>query len=111
MGRLVHKIKGSTLMETVIATVIILSVFVVASLILNNTYKSVAQGDTFSIDNRLEELFYLTKYKQLSLPYEETYRNYEIYLHEEVIDELSYIQAEAIHSKHSKKILRYHVRS
>ena len=111
MGRLGHKIKGSTLMETVIATVIILAVFVVASLILNNTYKGVAQSDTFSIDNRLEELFYLTKYKQLSLPYEETYRNYEIYLHTEVIDEINYIQGEAIHSKHSKKILSYHVRS
>jgi hypothetical protein len=110
MGRINHKIKGSTLMETVIATVIILAVFVVASLILNTTYKGVVQNDTFSIDNRLEELFYLAKHAQISIPYEETSGDYEVYLNTETIDGIIYIQAEATHSIHAKKIQKYHVR-
>ena len=73
MGGLKKKIPASTLMETLVATSIILIVFVVASLVLMNTFKSVAERDTFSVKNRLEKLEYLIKHEKITLPYNETY--------------------------------------
>jgi ABC-type polysaccharide/polyol phosphate export permease len=78
MGVLKKKILASTLMETLVATSIILIVFVVASLILMNTFKSVVQRDTFSVQNRLEVLQYLNAHKKITLPYDETFEAYEI---------------------------------
>ncbi|WP_299676107.1 hypothetical protein [uncultured Dokdonia sp.] len=78
MGRLKKKIPASTLMETLVATSIILIVFVVASLVLMNTFKSVAERDTFSVKNRLEKLQYLLANEKITLPYDETFEVYEI---------------------------------
>jgi hypothetical protein len=85
MGVLKKKIPASTLMETLVATSIILIVFVVASLILMNTFKSVVQRDTFSVQNRLEVLQYLHAHKKIILPYDETFDGYEIFI--ETIEE------------------------
>ena len=78
MGVLKKKISASTLMETLVATSIILIVFVVASLILMNTFKSVVQRDTISVQNRLEVLQYLNAHQKITLPYDETFEAYEI---------------------------------
>ncbi len=91
MGRLKTKIRASTLMETLVATSIILIVFVVASLILMNTFKSVIQQDTFVIQNRLEQLQYLHTHKKITLPYDESFEDYEISIETQKEEGVTYI--------------------
>lgn len=102
MGKLKTKIPASTLMETLVATSIILIVFVIASMILINTFKSVIQQDTFVGQNRLEKLHYLYQHKKITLPYDETFEDYEISIETQKEDGISYIIYQA--KKEAQKV-------
>lgn len=104
MGILKRKLKASTLMETLVATSIIMVVFVVASLILNNTFKNVVYNDTFGVQNRMEELQYLYNNKQIQIPYEEEYKEYTITIEKESRAQISYLVIEGTHKKTTKMI-------
>tara|TARA_R110002074_G_scaffold216724_1_gene386796 strand:- start:50175 stop:50498 length:324 start_codon:yes stop_codon:yes gene_type:complete len=70
---LLKKVKAATLVETIVATAIILVVFTLASLSLNNIFQSVVKSNDGSFLNRVKELSYLAKNNSLELPfYEET---------------------------------------
>ena len=79
------KIKASTLVETITATVIIISVFSIALLTLNNVFASTIKNDKSKINNHLLKLEYQYKNKNLVIPYNEDFENWElsIYLTEE----------------------------
>ena len=72
------KIKSATLMETLTASVLIVVVFMIASLSINSIVKNSAQKDTSKIQSRVKELYYLRIHKKLKLPYSETFNNWEI---------------------------------
>jgi len=64
-------IKGSTLMETLVATVLIVVVFMITSLLLNSLF---ANSQKFKAGNKeayLHELQYRYQQQQLSLPWHE----------------------------------------
>lgn len=75
---LLKKLKGSTLMETMVATVLIVVIFMVSSLILNNILRGYASGNTRSLNNHLRELEYRTMHGFLITPYAENFKNWEI---------------------------------
>ena len=66
------KIKASTLMETLIATVLVVVTFLLASMILNNLVSNAVTSNTMAIDTHLIELQYLQQHQQLEMPYSET---------------------------------------
>lgn len=67
------KIKAATLVETLLASAIILIVFFIGSLTLNNVFLSSVKKDTTLLDNRVKELQYGLKHKMVTIPfYEET---------------------------------------
>lgn len=70
---ILKKLRAATLVETMVSSVIIIIVFLIASLSLNNVFRgSVANNDS-ALKNRVKELTYLTINSKLSLPhYEET---------------------------------------
>ena len=70
------KIKASTLMETLIATVLIMVIFVVASLILNNLFSSNIKNNTRAITAKLNEIEYLYINDKMVLPYYDDYENW-----------------------------------
>jgi len=109
MGVLRKRIKATTLMETLVATSIIIIVFVVASLVLNNTYRSIVKRDSFAIDNRIEKLEYLYKNDKLQLPYNETYQNYELFVERITIDDINYVSFETVSSTDDKITIKYFV--
>ena len=109
MGRLKQKIRAATLMETMVATTIILVVFVIASFILNTTYRGVVQHNTFALENRLEQLYYLYQHKQLELPHDETFNTTEISIIREEVNGVSYIAFEAKKKEATKAVIRYYV--
>lgn len=96
MGLLKQKIKGETLIETLVATSIIIIIFVIASLVLNNTMRTLTAKDTFEVQNRLEVLQYLYTHSKLTLPYDEVYDTYQITIYREESDTVDLIIYEAI---------------
>lgn len=75
---LLSKVRSATLMEALLATVLIVIIFVVASLILNNVLLNTFAKNTHKISYRMNELEYAIQNKQLVLPYEEHYEEWEI---------------------------------
>lgn len=62
-------------METLLASAIILIVFFVGSLTLNNVFLGGVKKDSTQLENRLKELRYAVKHNQMPIPfYEETDR-------------------------------------
>lgn len=91
-------------METLVATSIIIIVFVVASFVLNNTFRNLMIHDTFSVENRMEELHYLYKSKKLELPYNEEFKKFEISLDREFQGEVYYLIIEGNSTINTKKL-------
>lgn len=75
---LLKKIKASTLMETLVATVLIVIIFAVASMTMNNLLKGTIKQHTELADERLNALEYQVKNKGIKLPYFEDFESWEI---------------------------------
>lgn len=99
-----YRIKGSTLIETLVATVLIVLIFILASMILNNLFSNTIKNNTQAIDNHLNELQYLQQHQQLLLPYTETYENWDVTVERYKEDNKTLIEFEAINSKTNKTI-------
>ena len=82
---LLKKIKSSTLVETIVATVLILIIFVISSLILNTIFRNNLSANTDAVETRLHLLEYQLKTDQLVLPYREIFEDWDISL--ELINE------------------------
>lgn len=104
-----YRVKGSTLMETLVATVLIVLIFMLASMILNNLFSNTIKNNTQAIDNHLNELQYLQQHEQLLLPYTETYENWEVTVERYKEDNQSVVEFEAINSKTNKTITIVHI--
>ena len=73
-----RKIKSATLIEALVATVLIVIVFIIASLILNNLVLNTFSKNTHAIENRINELEYKIQNKVLKIPYQESYKGWDI---------------------------------
>lgn len=70
---ILKKIRSATLVETMVASVIIVIVFVVASLSVNNIFRGTINSDDSALRNRVNELTYFIQNKKIKVPfYEET---------------------------------------
>ena len=67
-------------METLIATVLIMVIFIVASLILNNLFTNSIKYQSRSITAKLNEIEYLYTNDKLQLPYYDDYEGWTIKL-------------------------------
>ncbi len=72
------KIKASTLIETLVATALIVIVFMISSMLLNNLFYNSIKDNTRSIDAQLNELQYLYQNEKLMLPYHEDFNSWDI---------------------------------
>ncbi|MGS2765225.1 hypothetical protein [Sinomicrobium sp. M5D2P9] len=73
-----RKVKASTLMETLVATVLIVVIFMVTSLVLNNLFSGSVSQDTRKIENRLRVLGYMVQRNKIELPYSEDFGEWNI---------------------------------
>lgn len=73
---LLKKIRAATLMETLVATVLIVVIFVMASLILNTLLRSAVVNETSRVETRLIELEYFVIQNQIELPYQEEFQDW-----------------------------------
>ncbi|TXG34841.1 hypothetical protein [Seonamhaeicola maritimus] len=72
------KIKASTLMETLVASVLIVIVFMMASMVLNNMFSNTVKNDISDIETYINELEYLYKNEKLVLPYYGAFESWHI---------------------------------
>ena len=100
------KIKAATLMETLVATVLIVIVFMTASLLVNNLFIQSISMNTHDIENFLFELEYELKNETIDLPYSETYKGWEITVNKETKTPL--VNLEALHLQ-SKKLVQHQI--
>ncbi|MFS4493179.1 hypothetical protein [Maribacter sp. 2308TA10-17] len=100
-----RKIKGATLMETMVATVLIVVIFMIASLLLNSIFSSSIQGNNQQLTSYLNLLEYQYKNNLISVPHYEELDDWDIELLSEEIGASSYLILEATH-KTTKKTLK-----
>lgn len=72
------KIRGATLIEVLTASVLIVIVFMFASLSFNTIFSNQIQRDHSAIQNRVKELEYLTIHSMITLPFAEDFDGWEI---------------------------------
>lgn len=75
---ILKKIKSATLVETLIATVLIIVIFLMASMIINNLFFNTFHQKKELLVNRLDELEYNYINKAIKLPYKEEIDNWDI---------------------------------
>lgn len=75
---ILKKINSATLIETLTASVLIVIVFMMASLTINSVFKGTVKKDVSAIETKVKQLYYLQLHQKIKLPYEETYLNWEI---------------------------------
>ena len=100
------KLKASSLVETLVATVIIVLMFAVASLTLNNVFKNSIQNNTDAIDNQLNYLVYQYKNEQINIPYTDEFKDWEISIQKTEERDEKYISFEATHKKYKKSVIK-----
>lgn len=99
MVRLTAKVKSSSLIETVVATVIIIVVFTIASLTITNVMRGITKSNTFKVQSRLDFLFYKLDNEELTLPYEEDYEMFTIELFSLEEDDIKSVVLKATHKE------------
>ncbi len=71
------RIKGSTLMETLVATVLIVIIFMISSMLLNTIFLNSIKGKNHDITERLYQLRYEYAHESFDLPYYEDLGDWE----------------------------------
>lgn len=77
---ILKKIKAATLLETLVASAIIVIIFLIASISINNVFNSTVKTNDFELNNRLHEITYLAKHQKVDLPFIEETHKWEIVL-------------------------------
>ena len=100
------KIKGSTLMETLVASVLIVIIFMLASMILNNLFSNNIKNNTNGIENKLNELHYKYLKNAISIPYSDNFEKWKLSI--ETINEngKQRIEFEAFNTETKKRLTK-----
>lgn len=73
---ILRKVKSATLIETLIATVLIVIVFLLSAMIINSIFFNTFHQKKDVVVNRLDELEYNCINNSIILPYQEEYENW-----------------------------------
>lgn len=83
-------------METLVSTVLIIVIFMVSSLILNNLFSNTVRNNTRSIATHLNELEYLYLNEKLLIPYMDDYDGWTISVTKENINNSNVVEFLAV---------------
>ena len=101
-----ERIKASTLMETLVATVLIVIIFMISSMLLNNIFSNSIKGKDHHITERLQQLKYEYKNKKLKLPYYENVEEWEFSINAELKEGIDVVVFKAENSSADKSITK-----
>jgi len=103
---ILKKIKSATLVEVIVASVLIVIIFMIASIVLNNVMLNAFSKNTHPIENRLNELEYEQRNGMVKLPYKEKYKGWEIEIKTNYLDSKQELIILAINEINNKQITR-----
>ncbi len=103
------KIKSATLIETLVATVLIVIIFMIASLSLNSVFANTVLNNTNTIENHLHQLEYQTDNQMIPVPYNDSMEDWNIEIEKIEESKTDYLLFTAIHQKTKKTIIRKRV--
>ena len=104
------KLKGSTLVETLVATVLIVTIFSIASLVLNSIFKSTVQKHIDqTVNTRLLELKYLYTHEKITSKHQEMFSNWAISMSKMEVENQSIVLIEAVEETTNKIISKQFV--
>ena len=106
---ILKKIQASTLMETMVATVLIVIVFMMCSLILNSLFNTSVKNNTMALQERFSELEYRIKKGKLTIPYSEKLNDWEIHVVEGSLKGGGQVVITALQQKTKKEITSYFI--
>ena len=106
LTHIIKKVKASTLVEVLVASVLIIVVFAIASLSLNNIFKSTIKGNISSIENELNKVHYLYQHQKIPATYATDFGDWEIEIVKQSQNSTSTILLQATNSKTEQKITR-----
>ncbi|MEM6816403.1 MAG: hypothetical protein AAF600_18755 [Bacteroidota bacterium] len=98
------KIKASTLMETMVATVLIVVLFMISSLIINSLIAAQSKSNLEPIKERMHVLEYGFQNQTLSIPYYEDWNGWEITGEMEVVNGMNQIRLDALHPENQQSL-------
>lgn len=104
LKKLTYNLKSFTIIETLVATVLIVLTFMLASMILNNLFSSSLKNNIQPISNYLNELQYLELHNQLELPYLDVFKNWNIHVNRYQHKNLFLVKFEAVNNLTDKTI-------
>ncbi|MCR8667514.1 hypothetical protein NO995_07470 [Aestuariibaculum sp. M13] len=91
-------------METLVASVLIVVVFMLSSMVLNNIFSNVINGKTRDIEVFITEQEYLYQNGLLKLPFQDDFKEWHVSIIKE--DKQNQVFIEAIHTQTQKGINR-----
>lgn len=106
---ILKKIKSATLIEALIATVLIVIIFIISSLILNNLVLNTFSKNTHTVENRINELEYEIRNQLIKIPYQESYKGWEINIASETVSSHRIITISAVNSTSKKEISKQQI--
>lgn len=99
-----RKVRSATLVEALTATVIIIVIFVVASLVVNNMLLNLYNSKTRDIDSTLNELHYAIVQNKERLPYNGEAGEWKIVAVAQTVEGAQWVMLSARSSHTGKKI-------
>jgi hypothetical protein len=110
MGRLkkifLVKFKASSLTEVIVATTILLVVFAISLVTLNNIMMSSVRKDSGAMETKIEKLMYQYQNKQLKVPVSYTDANFVISIQKIAQNELEFIEFSITNSISKKTVTK-----
>lgn len=100
------KVKASTLMETLVASILIVVIFMLASMILNNLFSHSIKTNTKAIDTYLNEMEYLSINDEITMPFYDNFEAWTITAQRQILNKQGVIVIEATHPDRKQNISR-----
>jgi Tfp pilus assembly protein PilE len=97
------KIRGSSLVETLIATVVIMIVFGIAMATVSNVLERTVRSNSRLIENKLTKLEYLYRNDKIQVPDQVEFQNWLIDIAKEKEGEINFVVFTATHKINSKE--------
>jgi hypothetical protein len=98
------KVKASTLVETLVASVIIVIVFSIASLTLQNVLKNTLDNNVQKLDAHLNRVYYLYEHSKIGHDYRDSFNNWEVSIFKEEKNGFEQVTIKAQHRKTDKVV-------
>lgn len=101
-----YKLKGSSLVETIVATIIITIVFAIATISVTRILKQSIDSSTHEIDTQLQRLTYLSTHGKLLFPDSYEFGSWNVEAKRITQGQVSFVVFTAKHKKTQKVIIK-----